>query len=127
MNRHEHRPTAQRGAALLIGLLLLLVATLVAVAAMQGSQFQERMASNHYNKAISFHAAEVGATRFIEAINQNGPMSGNQIEQWRKTQVWAHTQKAVRQALVLGLHDGLLTATPAPANATIYGVAGGAK
>lgn len=63
----------------------------------------------------------------VDAIRRNGPMSGNQIEQWRKNQMWTHTQKAVRQALVLGHHDGILTATPAPANATVYGLVEGPK
>lgn len=69
MKKHPSLLQRQDGAALAIGLILLLVATLVAVSAMQGTRFQERMASNHYNKAISFNAAEVGAARLIGALN----------------------------------------------------------
>lgn len=78
MKEHPDKAQKQSGAALAIGLILLLVSTLVAVSAMQGTRFQERMASNHYNKAISFNAAEVGATRLVQALNAND----FEIEQW---------------------------------------------
>ena len=67
----------QKGVALVVGLILLLVATLVTVLGMQGSQMQERMSSNQNNKAISFMAAEYGASHFIAEMEQNGfsPMS----------------------------------------------------
>lgn len=58
----------QKGVALVVGLLLLLVSSFVALAAFQSGKFQERMASNQYNKAISFMAAEQGATNFLESL-----------------------------------------------------------
>ena len=62
----------QKGVALVVGLILLLVATLVTVLGMQGSQMQERMSSNQNNKAISFMAAEYGASHFIAQMEENG-------------------------------------------------------
>lgn len=55
---------SQKGAALAVSLILLVVATLAAIAATRGSHMQERMTSNQNNKAISLMAAEAGATEF---------------------------------------------------------------
>jgi hypothetical protein len=59
-------PTRQKGASLLVGLILLLVATIVVFAGMRGTQMQERMTSNLNNKAISYMAAEAGASTFAQ-------------------------------------------------------------
>ena len=67
----------QQGAALVVGLILLLVSTLVAVAAFQGSQMQERMSSNQYNKTLSFMAAEQGAAVFLSALTNNGTLESS--------------------------------------------------
>ncbi len=75
-NRRQH------GAALVVGLILLLVSTLVAVAAFQGSQMQERMSSNQYNKTLSFMAAEQGAAVFLNGLTSNG---GLENSGWQNT------------------------------------------
>lgn len=62
----------ERGASLIVGLVLLLVATIVVFAGVRGTQMQERMASNFNNKAISHMAAEAGASRVVDwAVNLN--------------------------------------------------------
>ncbi len=58
--------TAQRGVVLVVGLLLLLAMTLVAVASMSTTHMQERMAGNHRTQALAFEAASIGAT---DAVN----------------------------------------------------------
>ncbi|KAA0876277.1 PilX N-terminal domain-containing pilus assembly protein [Nitrincola tapanii] len=62
----------QKGVALVISLILLLVATLVTVLGMQGSRMQERMSSNQNNKALSAMAAEYGASHFLAELRENG-------------------------------------------------------
>lgn len=48
----------QRGATLIIALVMLLLISLLAIGGMQGSLMQERMASNAHDSAISFQASE---------------------------------------------------------------------
>ncbi|EED36834.1 conserved hypothetical protein [Luminiphilus syltensis NOR5-1B] len=55
----------QRGAALVVSLILLAVATLVIVYGMRGTNLQERMTANQNNKSISFVAAEAGGSEFL--------------------------------------------------------------
>lgn len=57
----------QQGMALVVGLLLLLAITLIAVAGMRGTNLQERMVSNLYDRELVFNIAEAGV-REAEAI-----------------------------------------------------------
>jgi type IV pilus assembly protein PilX len=57
----------QQGAALVIGLLLLLAITLLAVSSMRGTTLQEKMAANLYDRELIFQVAEAGV-REAEAI-----------------------------------------------------------
>lgn len=67
---------SQRGAALILSLLLLLVLTLLAVSSMQNTVMQERMVSAEREGIISLEIAESGlrdAEAFVEALsNLNG-------------------------------------------------------
>jgi hypothetical protein len=63
------RVIKQKGVALVVGLLLLLVSSFVAVAAFQSGMFQERMASNQHNKAVALMAAEQGGSAFFAALD----------------------------------------------------------
>jgi type IV pilus assembly protein PilX len=49
---------AQRGVALVVALVLLLVATLLGLAASRGTALQERMSSNSYDRSLAFQRAE---------------------------------------------------------------------
>lgn len=62
---------SQKGAALIIGLIILVVLTLIGVQAMRTSIVQERMAGNMRERHVAFQAAEA-ALRVGEA---NGPFS----------------------------------------------------
>lgn len=71
MNNRRYK-IDESGTALVIGLVLLVAATLLAVVGLQSSNFQERMASNQNNKAVSFKAAEMGGAYLLEQLVQMG-------------------------------------------------------
>jgi Tfp pilus assembly protein PilX len=61
----------ERGVALLVGLIVLLIISLLATHGMQSSILQEKMAANARNRAAAFEAAE-GAARAAEALVRRG-------------------------------------------------------
>lgn len=60
------RVRAQRGVALVVALVLLLVATLIGLAASRDTVLQERMSSNSYDRSLAFQRSE-SALRQAEA------------------------------------------------------------
>lgn len=62
-------PTAQRGVALVVSLILLIVVTLIGLAAVQGTSTQMRMTSNFYDRAIAFQSAEAGLAAGAAALS----------------------------------------------------------
>ena len=62
----------QRGAVLVLGLILLLILTLLGVSTMQGSVFDEKMAGNSKDRNFAFQSAE-SALRGGELWLQNNP------------------------------------------------------
>lgn len=62
----------QRGIALVVTLLLLLIVTLLGLAAMRGTLLQERMAANAMARAFAFQAAEA-VLREAEAVAAGRP------------------------------------------------------
>ena len=80
-NRHEvpAPQTYQRGGALIISLVFLLVITLMAVTSMRSTTLQERMAGNTRDRNLAFQAAESGlreAEMYIEGIASLGGFDG---------------------------------------------------
>lgn len=80
MNRRNfNRPGRQRGVTLVIVLLLLIVVTLLGLAAMRGSILQERMSGNVYARGLAFQEAE-GALRvaeeYLRSADPSVPASG---------------------------------------------------
>jgi type IV pilus assembly protein PilX len=69
----KHSPcSSQHGAALIVGLIVLLLMTLIGVFAMRGSIMQERMATNQRDRELAIQAAEIAlrdAERFIASLN----------------------------------------------------------
>ena len=55
---HHRQPNGQRGVALVVALLLLVVITLVGLAAVRGTIMQQKMASNLFDREIAFQSAE---------------------------------------------------------------------
>ena len=66
-----YMPIRQRGVALVVALVLLLVVTVIGLASMRGTSLQERMSANMFDRSLSFQRAE-GALRAAEdAITGN--------------------------------------------------------
>jgi type IV pilus assembly protein PilX len=72
VNSWKANSRAQRGAALVIALLLLVVMTILAVTVMQMSRVQERMVGNTRDVNVAFEAAEAAVRAGEAAINQQG-------------------------------------------------------
>ncbi|MDX1817842.1 MAG: PilX N-terminal domain-containing pilus assembly protein [Marinobacter sp.] len=73
MNRFRtfRTPSGQRGAALIISLIVLLVLTLIGVAGMNTSVMQERMAVNSQNSNRAFQAAESTVSALTNQLYAN--------------------------------------------------------
>ena len=61
-------PDAQRGAALIVSLILLVVVTLMGLSGMQNTALQERMSGNMYDRSIAMQAAEAALSAADEAL-----------------------------------------------------------
>ncbi|SDB02703.1 type IV pilus assembly protein PilX [Desulfonatronum thiosulfatophilum] len=94
---HNQEIDSQTGSALVISLVMLLVLTLMAVAGMQTTSLQERMAGNMRDKDLAFQAAEA-ALREAESYLQGAvldPFDGTNglykpnISLWTDPVVWA--------------------------------------
>src|SRR3546814_17172616 len=68
------QPHMQRGASLIVVLILLLVVTLLGLAALRTTILQERMSANLFDRSLSFQAAET-ALREGQVAIQNGMLS----------------------------------------------------
>lgn len=69
----------QRGAVLIVALIMLLVLTILGVAALQGSNMEERMAGNMHDRNLAFQAAETGlldAEKFVQDLITTGNFDG---------------------------------------------------
>ena len=66
---------AQRGVALVVSLVLLLVATLIGLASVRGTNLQERMSSNMYDRSLAFQRAESALRAAEDAITANWQIS----------------------------------------------------
>lgn len=65
-----HR-NAQRGVALVVALVLLVVATLIGLAGIRGTNLQERMSANMYDRSLAFQRAEAALRDAERAITAN--------------------------------------------------------
>lgn len=61
----------QRGVALVVALVLLVVATLIGLAGIRGTNLQERMSANMYDRSLAFQRAEAALRAAEEAITAN--------------------------------------------------------
>jgi type IV pilus assembly protein PilX len=73
----RHPLRKQRGAALVVALILLVVATLIGLASSRDTVLQERMSSNSYDRSLAFQRAEA-ALRFGEEriLNETWQITG---------------------------------------------------
>lgn len=68
-NRVRHN---QRGAALIVVLILLLIMTLLGLASLRGTLMEERMSANLYDRSLSFQAAEAALREGEAWVAANG-------------------------------------------------------
>lgn len=66
--RHLSAATGQRGVALVVAMILLVVITLVGLAAVSGTIMQQKMSSNFYDRDVAFQAAEAALRQAQVAI-----------------------------------------------------------
>lgn len=71
-NHPAHPRRTQRGAALIVALILLIVITLVGLAAVGTTILQNKMTANQYDRQIAFQSAEA-AMRVATALIPNNP------------------------------------------------------
>jgi type IV pilus assembly protein PilX len=64
-------PRAQRGVALIVALVLLVVATLIGLAGVRTTNLQERMTANMYDRSLAFQRAEAALRAAEGAITAN--------------------------------------------------------
>jgi type IV pilus assembly protein PilX len=69
-------PSTQRGAALITGLSMLVVLTLLGIAAAFMADLEERMAGNRRDRALAFQAAEAALRDAEKDIRDSGRVSG---------------------------------------------------
>ena len=106
------RPAQQRGSALIISLLILVVLTLIGITAMGTSGMEEKMAGNDRDKQVAFQSAEValrGAEAAIEDLastagfdGTNGQYpEGTRLDFSPDSAVWTGTASAVYAGAVV--------------------------
>lgn len=107
LNRTSYAPTRQRGVALIVALIFLLLMNILAVTALGTTTLEERMASNMSDKNIAFQSAESALTAgevwiggqmnkpvFDPAVTTDGLHlpSLSAVQVWEEgTGVWAST------------------------------------
>lgn len=64
-------PRGQRGVALVVALILLVVATLIGLAASRGTMLQERMSGNSFDRSLAFQRSESALRAAEAAISAN--------------------------------------------------------
>lgn len=62
---------AQKGAALAVALVMLLIVTLLGLSSMRSTVMQERMTANQYDRSLAFQAAEAALRAAEVQISQN--------------------------------------------------------
>ncbi len=65
----------QRGVALVVALILLVVATLIGIAASRGTMLQERMSGNAYDRSLAFQRGESALRAAEAAITANSDIA----------------------------------------------------
>ena len=66
-------PRRQKGVALVVALVLLLVVTVLGLASMRGTVLQERMTANTYDRSLAFQAAEAALREGERWVMENPP------------------------------------------------------
>lgn len=75
MNGKSSLGDSQKGAALLVALIMLLISTMIGLASIRGTTLNEKMSSNMYDRSLSYQAAE-SALRAAEAALESNQALG---------------------------------------------------
>lgn len=108
----------QRGAVLIISMIILLLLTILGVTSMQGTNLEERMAGNMRDRHVAFEAAEAAiadAEAFLDTValtssfrsNTAGLYDGTHLNLW-KTLDWTDADK-YRSAADIASSHGVYT------------------
>ncbi len=76
-SKHANSKFAQRGAALIISMIFLLVMSLLGVAAIRGVAMEERMAGQSYDRSLAFQATEAALRAAELEIESLKPIAGS--------------------------------------------------
>ena len=68
-----HAPSEQRGVSLIISLILLVIMTLLGLAAIRAITQEERMAGQNYSRSLAFQATESALRTVEELVETNKP------------------------------------------------------
>lgn len=115
MNRYARTVAAQRGSALILSLVFLVIMTLIAVSAMRDTTLQERMAGNLRDRSLAFQAAEASLRDGEDwLLSPAGRLAaGVLVDEIPDPATWDGTLPAPTQAASLGFtDDGLHSANP---------------
>jgi len=93
----------QRGAALVIAMILLLIMSLLAAASLRGTLMQERMSSNTHDRDLAFQSAEAGLK-----------MGERQAENWVKDGEVAAALASCQSPSLEGLYKNVDAQCPKP-------------
>jgi len=77
MKRSTKHPVRQRGASLVVVLILLLVMTLLGLAVLRGTLLEERMSANMYDRSLAFQQAESALREAEEKVRNAVLANGN--------------------------------------------------
>lgn len=77
MNRTIHLPARQRGASLVVVLILLLIMTLLGLAVLRGTLLEERMSANMYDRSLAFQQAESALREAEDQVRNAVLANGN--------------------------------------------------
>lgn len=101
MNKLQAFNQSQRGATLIVGLIMVLVMTVIGLSAIRGSGLQEQMAGNMRDRQLAFQAAEaalreaedglnippeaypVGTAGHIESLDESGSAFWRDFDNWQ--------------------------------------------
>jgi type IV pilus assembly protein PilX len=72
-NRHSNRRFGERGAALVVSLIILVIMTMLGLVAIRGVTQQERMAGNSQSRGVSFQATEKALRDIEEKVESIHP------------------------------------------------------
>ena len=82
---HETNPVAarQRGAALIVSLILMLAMTIIGVASMRTTNVQERVTANYYDRALAFQNVDSALREGeVEAVMKYDPSNEGDMSAW---------------------------------------------